>query len=185
MIYEAHEFLLKDGTKVIIKSPDISDGPKLLANIIAISASTDFLLSVPEDYDIYLKDMKKEEDFISSFTDNDSCLLCAYIADKIIANCMLRVHTHVKDRHRADIGIAIAPDYQNRGLGSLLFDELIKIAKSLKYVEQLELDVVKINERAKHLYQNKGFVKVGDIPHDIRLKDGTYLDSEKMILFLK
>ena len=185
MIYEAHEFSLKDGTKVIIKSPAISDGPKLLANIIAISASTDFLLSVPEDYDIYLKDMKKEEDFIASFVDNDSCLLCAYVNDKVIANCKLSVRTHVKDHHRADIGIAIAPEYQNRGLGSLLFDILIQIAKNLKYVEQLELEVVKINERAKHLYLNKGFVKVGDIPHDIKLKDGAYLDSEKMVLFLK
>ena len=51
-------------------------------------------------------------------------------------------------------------------------------------IEQLELGVIANNEKAKRLYTKKGFVKTGDIPHELKLKDGTYLDGETMVLFL-
>ena len=33
-------------------------------------------------------------------------------------------------------------------------------------------------------FYKKGFIKTGDIPHELKLKDGTYLDGETMVLFL-
>ena len=185
MIYQAKDFFLKDGTKVTLKTPEISDAQKLLDNIIEISASTDYLLSTPKDYDIYLQDMSKEEGFIQSSRDGKDYLICAYVNDEIIANCALRVFTHEKDSHRANLGIAINPKYQGRGLGSLMFDEMIRIAKETPELDQLELGVIAKNERARRLYLKKGFVKTGDIPHELKLKDGTYLDGETMVLFLK
>ena len=61
---------------------------------------------------------------------------------------------------------------------------MIKLAKETEGIEQIELDVVAVNERAKHLYTKKGFKKVGDIPHQLKLSNGTYLDGESMILVL-
>ena len=184
MIYEAKEFVLKDGTTVVLKTPEIGDASKLLHNIIAVASSTDYLLSVPEDFDAFVKDIKKEEEYISSFKTNNNYLIAVYLNDEIIGNSALNFLTHQKDKHRANVGIAIQKDYWDKGIGSILFDEMIKLAKETEGIEQIELDVIAVNERAKHLYTKKGFKKVGDIPHQLKLSNGTYLDGESMILVL-
>ena len=102
-----------------------------------------------------------------------------------IVNCAINFYFHIKDRHRGTIGIGVTPKYQGVGIGSLLFDEIINIAKNREGATQLELGVIKDNFAAKRLYTSKGFVKTGDVPRAIRLKDGTYLDEEMMMLMLK
>ena len=184
MIYPAHEFTLKNGLKVLIKSPEIGDALKLLDNIVNVSKTTHYLLSEPEDYDKYYKDIKLEEAFIASFENNRDYLLCVYLNDKIIGNSALRFFNHEKDKHRTNVGIAIQEEYQGLGIGSILFDIMIDLATHSDVVEQIELDVISTNEKAKRLYINKGFKKTGDIPHQLKLKDGTYLDGEAMVLFL-
>ena len=184
MIYQAKQFSLKNGLKVTIKSPEANDSLKLLDNIVSVSKSTNYLLSQPEDYDIYYQNIKLEEDYINSFKEKRDCLLCVYLDDKIIGNAALRFNIHKKDQHRTNIGIAIQEEYQGIGIGSILFDIMIDIAKNSKGIDQIELDVISTNEKAKRLYAKKGFVKTGDIPHQLKLDDGTYLDGEMMVLFL-
>lgn len=48
MIYKAKEFILKDGTKAIFKTPEVSDAKMLLINIISVANVTDNLLSSAE-----------------------------------------------------------------------------------------------------------------------------------------
>ena len=184
MVYEAKEFIIKDNRKVVFKTPDVCDAKQLLDNIITVGGSTDNLLSSPEDFDKYLKDISLEENFIKNTREGINYLIAVYDEGKIIGSCSLDLHFHKKDKHRALIGIAIQKPYWDKGIGSLLFDEMIKIAKGLADIEQIELDVISTNERAKHLYSKKGFVKTGDIPHQLKLSDGTYLDGETMVLFL-
>lgn len=184
MIYPSREFTLKNGLKVIVRSPETSDAQELIEQITSVAASTDYLLSAPEDFDIYRKDIKKEEAFIEWSKTDRGYWLIVCIDNKIIANCSLRFYSHAKDRHRGTIGIAIKKEYWGSGIGSLLFDEMIRLARLTPGIEQIELDVININERAKQLYLKKGFVKTGNIPHQLKLKDGTYLDGETMVLFL-
>ena len=183
MIYQRKEFVLKDGTKVVFKTPEVSDAKQLLDSITAVCDATDYLLSASEDFQRYYENLTIEEDFIASYEKNANILVAAYINDKIVGSVSLDFKTHQKDRHRAVIGIAIQKPYWNKGIGSIMFDEMIKIAKE-KGIEQIELDVINDNERAKRLYTKKGFVKVGDIPHQLKLKDGRYLNGELMVLFL-
>ena len=184
MIYAAKDFTLRNGLKVTLKSPDISDAEGLLDQIIETAKATNYLLSDPEDFLPFKQNLKKEEEFISTFNDGEDCLICVYHDQRIIGSCKLSLRNHQKDSHRAEIGISIIKEYWGMGIGSLLFDEVINIARSIPKIEQLELDVIKDNERAKKLYTKKGFVKVGDIPHQLKLKDGTYLDGEMMVLYL-
>lgn len=186
MFYKAKEFILKSGLKVTLKSPEVHEARDLLNQIIEVTKTTEYLTSRPEDFDRFLKDIKKEEDFITSFIDSKNYLIAAYVNGKLIGNCAIKFLTHEKDKHRALVGIAIIKEYQGLGIGSLLFDELINIARNTEGIEQIELDggVISRNEIAKALYTKKGFVKVGDIPHQFKLKDGTYLDGEMMVLFL-
>ena len=185
MIYAPQEFTLKNGLKVVIRSPEKEDAYDLIKQIMSVAGSTDFLLSTPSDFQSYLDDIKKEEDFIEwSKTDNGYWLI-ACVEDQIVANCSLRFNKHEKDKHRGTIGIAITEEYQSMGIGSLLFDAMIKLAKQTPGVEQIELDVIDKNEKARRLYKSKGFVETGTIPHQLKLKDGTYLDGITMVLILK
>ena len=185
MIYQAKEFTLKNGIKVTLKSPSVSDAPKLLDCIIKVSATTDYITSLPEDYQHYLDDMKKEEAFIEGIINSDlSYMIAVYVNDEIVGNCALNFFYNVKTRHRGTIGIAIKEEYRGMGIGSLLFDEMIKIAKNREGVTQLELGVMKDNIVAKKLYASKGFIKTGEHPRELRLPNGEYLDGEYMVLYL-
>ncbi|MBO6261622.1 MAG: GNAT family N-acetyltransferase [Bacilli bacterium] len=114
----------------------------------------------------------------------DRYLFAVYDGETIVANCFLEFLTNIKTKHRGRIGIAVTSNYRGMGIGSLLFDEMISIARNRNGVTQLELEVIKENERAKRLYTSKGFVKTGDRPRVLKLPNGTYLDEEMMILYL-
>ena len=184
MIYAPQEFVLKNGQKVIIRSPEVEDAQELINQIIDVASSTNYLLSVPEDFNKYIEDIKKEEDLIEWSKADRGYWLIACVDKRIVANCSLRFCTHIKDQHRGTIGVAISEGYRGVGLGSILFDEMIKLAKQTPGVEQIELDVINKNEAGLRLYESKGFVRTGTIPHQLKLKDGTYLDGITMILFL-
>ena len=183
MVYEPKEFLLKDGKKVIFKSPEPRDAKLMIDNIVAVASSTDNLLSAPHDFDKYYADISLEERWIVSNREGPNYLIAVYLNDVIIGSCSLDMHPQEKAKHRATIGIAIQKPYWGKGIGSLLFDEMIQIGKGIG-LEQIELDVIASNDRAKRLYTKKGFVKIGNLPHELKLKDGSYLDGETMVLFL-
>ena len=52
--------------------------------------------------------------------------------------------------------IEITPDHQNKGNGSKLIRDLIK--KSFQENKQVELQVLKVNQRAFKLYKSLGFI---------------------------
>ena len=184
MIVEPKEYVLKNGLKVVVKTPEIKDALNVINHIITVAKSTHFLLSEPEDFQKYLDDLSKEEERIQQYRDGKDYMFAVYLEDKVIAISSLDLRKHLKDQHRASIGIGIQKEYWNLGIGTLLFNLMIETARSIPGIEQLELGVVTSNERAKRLYEKMGFKKVGTLPHQLKLKDGTYFDEDMMVLFL-
>ena len=60
---------------------------------------------------------------------------------------------------------------------------MLREAKALAY-EQVELEVVAQNTRAIALYEKFGFVKIGDLPHYYKYRDGSYADALRMLRVL-
>jgi ribosomal-protein-alanine N-acetyltransferase len=56
--------------------------------------------------------------------------------------------------------LAVAPAARNRGVGSILLDAALAEARRLG-AEQIFLEVRSTNERARRLYDSRGFVEVG------------------------
>lgn len=186
MIYKEKEFIAKNGKKLIIKTPEKEDALELVEAMIKITTeSSNFLVGTPEVFYSFKENLDKEEEFIKVNREGSNYFVCVYDENKIVGDCELRINSQTKTRHRSQIGIAILKDYQNLGIGSFLFDEMINLAKSTDGIEQIELDVVSTNDLAKHLYVKKGFVKTGTIPRQLKQSDGTYSDGEMMTLFLK
>jgi len=181
MIYSKKEFVVKDNLKVVLKTPEINEADKLLSLINDLCGQTDFLLSSPEDRSTSVED---EQKWLKDNIEGKDYLIVAYVDSKMIGDCSLNFFRHIKDKHRCCIGIAIDQAYWGKGIGSLMFDEMINIASNTPGIEQIELDFVEGNDRAKHLYETKGFKVTGSIPRAIKQKDGTYFDEYHMVKFL-
>jgi ribosomal protein S18 acetylase RimI-like enzyme len=52
-------------------------------------------------------------------------------------------------------GLCLLPDYQSKGIGSKIIKDLIMAAEEKK--KRLELEVLKVNSRARSLYERLGF----------------------------
>jgi ribosomal protein S18 acetylase RimI-like enzyme len=83
------------------------------------------------------------------------------------------------------VAIALRRDFWNLGIGTKMFEKLIRIAEGIDDVIQMELEFVEGNDRARHLYEKMGFRIVGIRPNAIRLKNGTLLNEYIMIKELK
>ena len=184
MITQPKEYVLKNGLKVVVKTPEIEDALNLVNHIIAVAGSTHFLLSEPKDFQKYLDDIDLEKELLKQYREGKNYMFAVYLDGKIIANSNLTFCNHIKDQHRSRVGIAVQKEHWNIGIGTILFKEMIETARNTPGIEQIELGVISDNERAKHLYEKMGFRKVGTLPHQLKLPDGTYYDEDMMVLFL-
>ena len=180
MIINEFPFTLKDGRKAVIRSPREEDIPEILDYLVVTAGETDFLTRYPEECREYTPEFEKTFIDRVNASDNEAMLLCM-VEGKMAGNSRIEWNTGIKTRHRAGIGIALLRDYWNQGIGTKLFEEMIRIAKENEYILQLELDFIEGNSRARALYEKMGFRITGVKPNAIRLKDGTLLNEYSMI----
>ena len=113
-------------------------------------------------------------------SENEAMLVCL-VDGKVAGNCQVGWKTGIKTRHRASVAIALLKEYWNRGIGTRMFQEMIRIAEENRNILQMELEFVEGNTRARALYEKMGFRIVGLTPNAIRLRDGTLLNEYIMI----
>lgn len=183
MIFEDKKIILKDGTTAILKTPEIEDAEMLLNSIKTASNETEFLSRIIEDWETVT--VESEEKFINNVRESRNTLFVACYADGVIAgNCDITFKTGSKTSHIATIGIALQKKYWNIGIGSAMFNELIKAAKNHEGTEIVDLEMVEGNDRAKALYEKFGFQTKSLKPNFFKLKDGTYQNLVYMQKYL-
>ena len=183
MLYKEKGYNLKDGTKVVLKSAVTEDAAMMRDFMIQTADQTDFLLSTSDDF--RQKSVEDEAKWIESRMDDSGCILIVMKGDEMIANSDISFNTaHEKEKHRSSVGITVEKEYWDKGIGTIIFEELIKIAENHEGTEQIELGVISTNARARHLYEKMGFKETGVIPRALKLPDGTYLDEILMTRFL-
>jgi len=181
VIYAEKEFTLKDGTTVIFRTPEPCEGAELLEFKRRLVSETDFLLTSPEDLTGSAED---EAAMLERVRAGKDCFIGAYAGGRLIGDCCLSFNWHLKDRHRASIGIGIYEEYCGRGLGTLFFCELLDAAKASGSIEQVELGAIEGNDRAIGLYHKMGFEDVARLPRALKLKDGSCRDEILMVKYL-
>ena len=87
---------------------------------------------------------------------NEAMIMCI-VDGKVVGNCEISFFKGMKTKHRASIGIALISDFWNQGIGTKMFEEMIRLAESRDGVMQIELEFVEGNARARHLYEKMGF----------------------------
>jgi RimJ/RimL family protein N-acetyltransferase len=173
---------LKDGRQLVVRMPKVRDAQALIDYMKEVDCETRFLAREPGEFGFTVE---QEENFISRLTTDDSKqFLIAEVEGQIVANCSVGLITNNRRYlHRAGLGISVKQDYWGVGIGRVMMNECIAWCK-VNGVEQLELEVVTVNERALGMYKSLGFEIYGTKKHALKYSDGTYADEYFMILLL-
>ena len=77
----------------------------------------------------------------------------------------------------------VSKEFRGQGIARQLLEEIIKRAKTIPGIEQINLIVLTGNLRAKQLYEKFGFEKYGTEQNSIKWK-GKYFAEDQMVLQL-
>ena len=78
--------------------------------------------------------------------------------------------------HVANTSYAVLSQARGKGVGRALVEDSLAQAKAAGFRVMQFNAVVASNARARHLYENLGFIQLGTIPGGFRMPDGTYAD---------
>ena len=180
MIIREIGFTIKDGRTALIRSPKDEDIQGMLDYLYVSAGETEFILRYPEECSKYTAEGEKALFDRINESDNEAMLVCL-VDGKVAGNCQIVWNKGMKTRHRAAVAIALLKEYWNQGIGTRMFQEMIRIAEENQNILQMELEFVEGNIRARALYEKMGFRITGVRPNAIRLKDGTLLNEYSMI----
>ena len=165
---------LKNGASAVLRTAVPEDAPRMLAYLRACAEETDFLLRVPEEWDIPVETEKALLQDMARQT--DQLMVVCDVNGEIAGTCQVVCMNRVKTRHRATVSIALRRAYWGQGISGVMFEEMEAFARE-RGVTQLELAYIQGNERARHLYDRMGFVETGRGPDATRQRDGTLADE--------
>jgi RimJ/RimL family protein N-acetyltransferase len=182
MRYVEKTVMLEDGRSCLLRSPEPEDAAEMLTLLQLTAGETDFLTRYPEE-PLMTKD--EERAFLQKVLDHPRQVMVVGQVDHAIIACasVFMVSDRIKLRHRASFGVSIKKAYWHLGLGQILTGECIHLAREMGY-EQLELQVLSGNIRARQLYERAGFEAWGSVKNGFKLKDGSYQDDVLMGLIL-
>jgi putative acetyltransferase len=105
--------------------------------------------------------------------------LVAELNGVVVGNAGVHPVPHVRRRHAAGVGMAVARSAQRQGVGSALLAALIDWADQWAQILRLELTVYTDNHAAIALYRKHSFVDEG-VHRAYALRDGVYVDTLAM-----
>lgn len=169
----------KLGRKIILRSAEASDAISLIDYLRITTGETPYLIREPEEVTITLE---QEKQFIESKINAErELLLVTTIDGKHVGNCsLMSIAPYKRYKHRCEIAIALYQEYCGYGIGKVMMQTVLDVAKNLGY-EQAELEVISNNKGAIELYKKLGFEKYGSFPNNIKYSDGTYAEAEWMM----
>ena len=180
MIFREMTFALKDGREALLRSPCGEDAAEMLRFITKASGETDYLMKYPEEWADFTVEQEKSFLDENDRSPNDMMIVC-FVDGRVAGNCQISFLSGMKDRHRASVAIAILQEYWRLGIGTKLFEEIIRAAVERGGVRQIELDCIEGNDRARSFYEKMGFRITGIKPDAIWRKDGTFANEYMML----
>lgn len=173
------EIRVKDGRAFLLRNAREEDSEKLINYLKVTAAETPYLMREPEEITLTLE---QEKAFIRNQIDSkNGLLLIGELDGEHVGNGSVNaIGDYVRYRHRCSVAIALYQKFCGLGLGRIMFETLLEVAKDNGY-EQAELEVATDNTRAVNLYKNLGFEIYGTQTHNMKYKDNTYCDVHFMM----
>ncbi len=176
---EPEMYQLLDSRTITIRSLDPSDAAQAVKYMKAMYTDSPYLARYGDEWNT---NIEAETMFLENAGQSpNKLMLGGFIDDELVALCDFSpLGSAYKMAHRCQLGISVATNQQGNGIGSLLMKTLLSAAKQTGY-EQMELEVVRSNNRAVQLYRHYGFREMGTIPRGFRYRGGYYEDLFLMV----
>ena len=172
----------KNNRKVHIRTAKPADSEFLIDINLQIVNEKLYMLRQPEEA-IYTKEGEIKK--IENYLDNEGSLyIVAEIDNEVVGYLDFHNGVFKRTQHAGSFSIYILKKWRQLGIGELLLNELLEWAKNTSLIEKITLAVFSTNERAQALYRKLGFKEEGRCPKDMKLEDGTYMDSVLMYKFV-
>ena len=118
------------------------------------------------------------QEFYRQFLDSKSHIyVCHSSTGEVVGGFYIKSNFSGRSSHIANAAYMIKEDYRGKGLGTLLVNASLEIAKDLGFKAMQFNMVLSQNINATKLYQKLGFNIIGTIPEAIRNPDGKYQDG--------
>jgi RimJ/RimL family protein N-acetyltransferase len=142
------DVLLRDGTRLHLRPIRIDDGPELLRLYDKLSNTSLYhrFFVVPP------KDASKAE-YLAHVDYENQFALVAEFAGEVVA--VARYHRDLARSDHAEVAFTVADTLQGKGIGSLLFERLAKIARS-HGVSVFDAEVLKDNVGMVRVFEKSG-----------------------------
>lgn len=144
------EGVLKDGTKVILRPMVKEDRDKLI----------DFFSRVSDQDRQFLRNNVRDPKVIDTWVNQIDYYkvfpLLAEIDGKIIGDATLHMRRTGWKRHLGNVRVVVAKDFQGRGLGTLLINEIVELAREFG-LEKLVSEIYFNSPGAIKVFKNAGF----------------------------
>lgn len=169
----------KQGRTITLRNAEVEDAEALLTFLKITTSETPFLIREPDEVSLTLE---QEEAFLKSLIESErELLMIAEIDGRHVGNCsLMQIMPYRRYAHRCSVAIALYQEFCGVGIGEIMMQTLLDLAKKIGY-EQAELEVVSNNERAISLYEKLGFETFGHLPDNMKYADNSYVDAEWMM----
>jgi DNA-binding MarR family transcriptional regulator/L-amino acid N-acyltransferase YncA len=118
------------------------------------------------------------------FASKSEVYVCSSLSEEIIGGFYIRPNFSGRCSHIANAAYMIKESHRGQGIGTLLINASLEIAKSLGFTAMQFNMVLSQNTIALKLYEKLGFKIAGTIPKAIRNPDGSYQDGYVLFLSL-
>lgn len=113
-------------------------------------------------------------------SDNERLVkLVALHQGAVIGNIGLEQFSRIRRSHAGNLGMAVAVQWQGKGVGSKLLAAALDVADNWMNLQRVELSVYADNEAAIGLYRKFGFETEG-LFRDYAVRDGQLVDTLSM-----
>ncbi|MBY6187751.1 GNAT family N-acetyltransferase [Marinobacter hydrocarbonoclasticus] len=116
---------------------------------------------------------------LAQLTPDQHLLVAETEQGQVVGNLMLAQMTNPRRRHVGEVGMAVMPEWQGKGVGSALLAAAIELAEQWLALTRIELDVYPDNQAALALYARFGFEQEG-IARAAAFRDGALVDVVRM-----
>lgn len=169
-----NDYSTKDGKPFIIRKPTATDAEAIIRYSKILFASTDQVLTIPEEYSITVE---AEIKWIESINSNPNSLLLIAEMDSAIVGFLFFIHnSKQKIAHTGEFGVNVHPDFQGQGIGQKLIETLLIWAIQNVQIEKVFLQVFATNHNAIKLYHKLGFREEGRHINAVKQLNGAYVD---------
>ncbi|MDQ3541207.1 MAG: GNAT family N-acetyltransferase [Chloroflexota bacterium] len=149
------------------------------------------LRELPEAFGLTYEEERKtstsafNQRFRAEWISGDNSILGAFSRGQLVGSIGLRRWSREKQRHKGYIWILYAePSFRGYGIGRLLLDAILRYARTLAELEQIQLSVSADSRQAYSLYVSFGFEPFGYERHALKLPD-KFVDVELMALHMR